>query len=242
MITPVSTVLIREAGVVEDDALLEVLDDTERARARRRDDMAAFITAHALQRSVIAEVFDVDPTSLTFERRCATCGSERHGKPSIVDHPEWSFSLSYTNDLAVIALTQAGEVGVDIETVIEADFAGFDQVTLNAAETAAFEGYAGDALLVARATVWSRKEAVLKASGHGLAVDPSQVLVTGPTQEAALVDWRTSEPQPGPVQLHDFTPRDERSRGAVAVLTAEPVTLSVARDDTTQKAAAPPNS
>ena len=95
--------------------------------------------------------------------RCTTCGSDTHGKPSIVGHEGWSFSLSYTRQLAVVAVTQAGAVGIDTEEVAETDFATYDRVTLAPEEVAAFAGRRGAALLNARARIWARKESVLKA-------------------------------------------------------------------------------
>lgn len=226
MISSVPTVVIRESSVVEDDAVFALLDERERQRMRRKRDRVAFITAHGLQRRTIGDHLGVEPQDLRFERRCATCGSDRHGKPRIVGHPDWSYSLSYTGSLAVVALSNAGEVGVDIESITGADHDGFDQVTLAPEEVPGFSGYADDDLAAARATVWARKEAVLKATGHGLVVDPTEVVVTAPGEPARLVAWRARETDPGTVDLHDLVLRDPDHRGAVAVLTDRRVTIT----------------
>jgi len=75
--------------------------------------------------------------------------------------------------------------------------------------------------------VWARKESVLKASGHGLVVDPRQVIVTGPKEPPALVSWRGEHPLDGPVQLADVELGDPSHVAAVAVLAPDPLTLRV---------------
>ena len=60
---------------------------------------------------------------------------------------------------------------------------------LDESEAVHLDGLTGDALLAARARMWSRKEAILKATGHGLVVDPSQVVVSSPDAPAALLEW-----------------------------------------------------
>ena len=209
---------LAEAVVADEPSLRDLLDDTELARADRKRDPAPFVSAHALARRTLARVLHVDPADLAFERRCPTCGSERHGKPSIVARPDWSFSLSYTDTLAVIAVAQGPSVGIDVEHVEEADFDSFDRLTLAEEEGAAFAQVHGRDLLAARAQVWARKEAILKATGHGLVVDPTEVVVTGPESPAALVDWRAEETRPEAVSLADADLRTPDHRCAVAVL------------------------
>ncbi|WP_195908210.1 4'-phosphopantetheinyl transferase superfamily protein [Nostocoides sp. HKS02] len=207
--------------------LTALLDDHERARSRRRPDPASYVTAHALLRTVAGEWTGQRPQDIEFDRECATCGSVAHGKPVIRGHAGVYVSLSYAGELAVAAVTDVGETGVDVEQVDETDFEGFDAVTLALEEVAAFQSVAMPELAVARARVWARKESVLKASGHGLAVDPRDVVVTGPGDPAGLVHWRGDRPLRAPVQLDDVPLPQPGYAAAVAVLTEAPVELSV---------------
>jgi 4'-phosphopantetheinyl transferase len=71
---------------------------------------------------------------------------------------------------------------------------------------------------------WVRTEALLKATGHGLRLDPTTVLLSGPDREPELIGW--PEPTAPAVRLHDV----ETTPGfvaAVAVLTADPVCVLV---------------
>lgn len=218
-----ASVVVREAEVRDAPADLALLDEGERARAARKREAAPFVTGHALVRRTLGELLDRDPGDLAFARRCTTCRSELHGKPSLVDVPEWHFSLSYTSGLAVVVVAEGVDVGVDTEDLTDADFEGFADVTLAREELAAFEGLTGRDLLIARARVWARKEAILKATGHGLVVDPSEILVTGPLEAPGLVAWRADEPAPPAVSLVDLDLTTANHRAAVAGLTDQPL-------------------
>lgn len=221
----VSLVEIRTTRIVDNAALRDLLDPSELERADRKSDPLPFVGAHALMRTVLGERLGVDPVSLQFERHCPTCGTNQHGKPRITGHLDLHMSLSYTDRLAVLALSEDGEVGVDVEDLTEADFDGFEAVTLAAEEATGFEGYQGDELLAARAQVWARKEAVLKATGDGLVVDPTEVVVTGPGQPAALLGWHSEHDAPDPIALADVPLAQPDHRAAVALIASGDITL-----------------
>lgn len=221
------SVVIRATPVVEDLRQLDLLDPGERDRAARRADPHPFVTAHALLRRLVADETGADPRQLAFEKRCATCGTDRHGKPHVVGMRDVFVSVSYGEHLAVAALTRLGEVGIDVEDLESADFDGFGSVTLDASEVAALADLHDEALLAARAQIWSRKEAILKATGHGLVVDPSQVVVSAPDAPAALLEWKAAQHPPGPTQVSDVDVGATDHRSAVAVLTSRPLTLRV---------------
>jgi 4'-phosphopantetheinyl transferase len=207
--------------------LRKVLDVHERERAARRASPAAYVTAHALLRSVASEWTGQRPEAVAFDRACATCGSHAHGKPVLRGHEDVFVSLSYAGELAVVAVTAAGETGVDVEELVEAGFDGFEDVTLAPDERAGFDGVPAAGLAAARAQVWARKESILKASGHGLVVDPREVVVTPPSHGAALVQWRGETPLAAPVQLHDVPLPHSGYAAAVAVLTDRPVVVEL---------------
>lgn len=80
--------------------------------------------------------------------------------------------------VVVIAVSRAGRVGVDAETVTGQDFTSMASLVLSPAELVA--GPPGDQRGWFR--VWARKEAVLKATGDGLRTPmPELVLGAGPS-------------------------------------------------------------
>ncbi|MFC7489333.1 MULTISPECIES: 4'-phosphopantetheinyl transferase family protein [unclassified Knoellia] len=223
------SVAIRATQVVDDQRLLDLLDAGERERAERRADPHPFVTAHALLRRLVADETGMDPRAIDFERRCATCGTDRHGKPHVVGMRDVHVSVSYGERMAVAAVTRLGEVGVDVEDLESADFDGFGSVTLDPTEAARLAHLHGDALLGVRAQLWSRKEAILKATGHGLVVDPSQVVVSAHDAPAELLEWKAAQHLPGPMQVSDLDVGRADHRAAVAVLTSRPLTVRLQR-------------
>lgn len=149
-----------------------------------------------------------DSPELRLSHLCPACGSAEHGRPLLTvagePGPGPSLSLSRTGRLTVVAVSGAGPVGVDVEADRAADFPGFRRVALHPGEHS-----------TARDTVlWVRKESVLKATGHGLRVDPSRVRVTAPGEPAALVEWN-GPGAPSTAWLYDV----ETAPGHVAAVT-----------------------
>lgn len=150
-----------------------------------------------LQRLLVEVTGDRQPVV----RRCPRCGGP-HGRPELPGLPLHA-SLSRTPGRVAAAVSGAGPVGVDVETVERTGFDGFAAVALAPGERAAD--------LPARARAWTRKEAVLKAAGTGLRVDPRTVDV----RDDRLVD-------PWPARLVDV-PVPAGTACAAAVLTDGPV-------------------
>ncbi len=138
------------------------------------------------------------PGALSLDRRCPTCGGADHGRPIVrgadgAAGPETGtgrrldVSLSRAGATVAVALSFAGPVGIDIESVDAVGRAGFDDVAFNPVELAALAALpAGDAGR-ARTEIWTGKEAALKAVGVGLREDPRRLTVRLP---------RPGEPHP----------------------------------------------
>ncbi|MFV0127751.1 4'-phosphopantetheinyl transferase family protein [Streptomyces sp. HMX112] len=207
------------AEAVSVPALLPLLDDHERRRHEafvREKDRALYLTAHALLRQTVAAQLDgVKPGEVCFAHVCKHCDADRpHGKPAVAGSP-LELSLSHSGGLVAVALSLAGPVGVDIEETA----AGRDLPlnVLSAPERAALDRVPDAERPWAFTRYWARKEAVLKATGDGLMVDPARLTVSPPDAPAALAEWR-ERPEPHlPVRLHDVD-AGEGHRAAVAVL------------------------
>lgn len=140
--------------------------------------------ARELLREAVAAYCAVEVAAVRTGSLCPRCGSSAHGRPYVLPAPGWApphVSLSRTDGLVLIAVTAAGPVGVDVERIDAAVFAGLDDVALHPAEQAP------DA--VARARTWVRKESLLKAAGLGLAVDPRDVRLSPPDEPPEVLQW-----------------------------------------------------
>jgi 4'-phosphopantetheinyl transferase len=163
----------REPSLAEEDALVGV--EGARAAAYLRDaDRARFGTGVALSRAVLAEKLGVAPGDVPLDRTCPRCGKP-HGAPRL---PGGSphLSISHSGDRVVLAVSDV-PVGVDVERLDrKVDSTRLAKRVLLPEERDGIE----TPLDFLRA--WTRKEAVVKATGEGTSVlpraDPPGIAVT----------------------------------------------------------------
>jgi 4'-phosphopantetheinyl transferase len=152
------------------DSYWSLLSDEERRRAARfvRDiHRRRFVVAHGALRSILADYVGAEPTALDFV-------SGAHGKPALRDptgRPPVEFNLSHSDDLALVAVARALAVGVVLERWSE----GVEHLELaerffSPGERRALRALAHAPHLIEAGffAAWTRKEAYLKATGHGI--------------------------------------------------------------------------
>jgi 4'-phosphopantetheinyl transferase len=207
-------------------AIMALLDDAEQARhlrLRRPEDRARHATAHALVRLALGRLLDRTPAQLRFDRTCPQCG-EPHGKPRLIGAgPE--FSLTHSGGIVGVAVAEV-PVGVDVEDIAHHHS---DPVLEDEALTAAERAGLDDASVAERPAaflqLWTRKEAVLKATGTGLTVPLRDVVVVPTGEPGALLPGSRS------LRIWNLTP----GTGFVGALAAESVTeLTVRQGDATE--------
>jgi len=92
------------------------------------------------------------------------------GKPSLSGHLKFAFSVSHATDLSLVAVGRDIEIGIDVEDARQqVDFLDLATRFFPAAEAAAITAAAPDDGLAAFLTAWTRKEAMAKAAGDGIA-------------------------------------------------------------------------
>jgi len=170
---------------------------------------------HALLAELVARLTGVDAASITLTQRCPRCGAGDHGplRVSIAGSTSvapW-VSLARAGGRLALAVTAAGPVGIDLESLADLARAPITDVLLSPAETDALSALSPHVAQAAVAALWTTKEAILKVAGVGLRVDPRDLTVSldgpatapGPNATMArrrLVDWPQS-PFP-PTALH----------------------------------------
>jgi 4'-phosphopantetheinyl transferase len=141
-----------------------VLDAHERARADRfvyERDRRRFVTVHSAMRMVLATQLAVSPRSLNL-----VVGE--HGKPRIAGSSlDLRFNLSHSGERALLALTLAREVGVDIEQHRTCDTSALARFAFSQTEFEAFERFPPRDRAIAFYRGWTRKESFIKAHGEG---------------------------------------------------------------------------
>lgn len=159
------------------------LSVAERSRAKgyRFDrDRRRFLASRTLLRLLLSAYVDAPPAELEFDTTCRFCG-ELHGKPRLVGaDPDFDFSLAYAEGAFLLAVSAAGPVGADIEAIPPLD--SIDDLLMaaaTAAEARTISVLEAEDRCQALARLWTLKEAVLKATGHGLGVDPRDLELSG---------------------------------------------------------------
>ena len=146
------------------------------------------------------------PGELTAAYSCPECGTGPeldHGRPGYLlggAPAGLILSLSRSHGWALLAAGPAGAaddmagaaVGVDLEQSAGVGFPGFDDVALTPTERRRLAALAPEDAMPWRAAAWARKEALLKARGTGLRVEPASVeAFAGLPDGTVLVDLDT---------------------------------------------------
>lgn len=187
-----------------DTRLLTVLSESERRRADGYYSSEArthFVLARALTRIVLGRRLSAPPAAVIIG-----CSEPRGGmsrKPRIVA-PDNSldFSIAHSGDLVGVAVAPRS-IGLDVEATRPVlDEAHVAEAILSPRELAIYIGTDPQLRQAALLCAWTRKEAVLKASGAGLRIPPQSLELLTPLAEAG----RPSREPPSPVG--DFTVED----------------------------------
>jgi 4'-phosphopantetheinyl transferase len=158
--------------------LAPILSAAERERALRfRFELHRnrFVVGRAAMRLLLARYLQAQPTALEF-----SYGPQ--GKPALggtFANAGWHFNLAHSENLALLAMTRTGPIGVDVEYLQPLPDA--DQLVarfFSARECAAYQKLPVSERTVAFFNLWTRKEAWLKATGEGIGYLLNQVEVS----------------------------------------------------------------
>ncbi|TVT53604.1 4'-phosphopantetheinyl transferase superfamily protein [Amycolatopsis rhizosphaerae] len=192
-------------------ALLDPVEQ-ERHRAYRQDiDRRRFLTGRVLAKTILGQHLGLAPADVRFDATCDDCGKP-HGKPRL---PGTEFSISHSGDRIGLAVAGA-PVGLDVESDTRRADDSLISYALNETELQALAGLGSTERTAAFFRYWTRKEALMKATGKGLRIPLRSITLDGgrlaASGDAAL--------DPATTRLADLDP-GEGYRGAVAVLTAD---------------------
>ena len=152
----------RSAATAVWDGVLSREEITHAERLRSAEQRTQFKASRAALRLLLGQYLQADPAALEFS-------AGPHGKPHLKDEAHLTFSVSHTNTITVIAIARDMKVGVDVEELRDVPdcevlarrfFAPVEATTLSQLDPAQRS--------VAFLTTWTRKEAIVKASGEGI--------------------------------------------------------------------------
>jgi 4'-phosphopantetheinyl transferase len=158
--------------------LRRILDPAEAARAdrfRRPRDRDRFVVGRAILRTLLGEACGEEPTDILF-------AYGPHGKPELAgDRPgRPTFGVTHSESLLAVALRPQGSIAVGVDAELVRPLRSPDGVaervfTAREVEEVVPAALAEDWQPFHR--YWTAKEAVLKALGTGLSLDPRAVSI-----------------------------------------------------------------
>jgi 4'-phosphopantetheinyl transferase len=169
----------REGGVESLDASSGWLSDEERRqgeRFHRPRDARAFRFRRAFLRAVLARYVGRRPRDLVFTRGA-------FGRPALTEAGAPSFNATSRAGVVLVGVTRAVTIGVDLEldpSPLVGGPEGIARLAQRVAtplERARLAEWPLDERARAFLTLWTRKEALLKALGTGLAREPGTLAV-----------------------------------------------------------------
>ncbi|WP_329475187.1 4'-phosphopantetheinyl transferase superfamily protein [Kribbella sp. NBC_01484] len=220
------TVEVWWAGIdqARDEFAVDLDEDEQRRLAayRRDEDKARFLLGCTMVRRLLAARFSLPAAKVRLDRSCPDCGKP-HGK---IRADGVELSVTHSGELVGVAIGDH-PVGLDVEKVDpDLDIDAVGRLCLAPEEMRGLARYDGIARAKAFTRVWTRKEAVVKATGVGVRAD-LQTVVVGPLDQPAEV-WEWAQ-HTG--QLTDLEVGADYA-AALAVLRAEPLVVRV--NDATQ--------
>ena len=185
--------------------LLELLPAGEQAchaRLRQPADRDRYLVSHSLLRILLGRRLDVAPAAVVL-------GGD-NGKPRLAGpNPVHEFSLSHSGKSVVVAITTSVPVGVDVEQVrTDRDLSGLIERVLTAEEQSALAERGATERREAFYRYWVRKEAAVKATGHGMRMPLGAITVSAPDEPARLLRWPAGDSPPAAIRLHDLDAGD----------------------------------
>jgi 4'-phosphopantetheinyl transferase len=185
------------------------LSDEERRRAaqfRRQVDRDRWVAGHVFLRRVLGRELGLPAGDIAFVAR-------PHGKPALdrtAGRGSVHFNFTHSADIAIVAVTRAGEVGVDVERRRNGiDAERLARTGIGDAAAAQLSELPPAARADAFYRLWVRHEATVKCLGTGLGTGPDQ-----PHEEPWLADVDIA---PGYVAAVAVLPRYALTRGQLRV-------------------------
>ena len=183
------------------------LSRDEQLRADRfyfEHDCRRFIVARGKLRLLLSRHFQIAPAAIVFAYM-------KNGKPFVAGNTaQIHFNVSHSEECALYAISRSCQLGVDIECLNrDIDWHGLGRRFFTSSESTALQHLSVSNRRRAFFACWTRKEAIIKATGDGLSLPLDQFEVTvEPDAEPRILaaaslriaDWMLYEADVG----HDY--------------------------------------
>ncbi|RMX05494.1 4'-phosphopantetheinyl transferase superfamily protein [Legionella jordanis] len=143
---------------------LLLLNEDEQAKGNRfrfEHHRRRYRVARAMMRIILGKYLNCPPEHLQFDYNS-------HGKPEIKSKEAIEFNLSHSGELALLAVGQHTPLGIDLEFFSARPYEGIAKHSFSPQECAALAKVPIQLKPLSFFSIWSQKEALIKACGLGL--------------------------------------------------------------------------
>lgn len=164
-----------------------VLDEAEQNQARKFKNVLLrqrYVEIHGRLRKILAQRLNQSPEKINIKKT-------GHGKPYLPEHPELAFNLSHTADRLIIAVGWNCQLGVDIEICKQRiNLSGLVDKCFAEEEAGYWSKLPETEKNREFYRFWTRKEAFVKATGHGIALGLNHCVINpvNPTEFLRVPD------------------------------------------------------
>lgn len=155
-------------------AYWRVLDEAEQTQAQQFKNALhhkRYVEVHGQLRNLLAQMLNQSPEKLSIKKA-------EHGKPYLADYPELAFNLSHSADRLMIAVGWNCQLGVDMEICKQRiNLSGLANKCFAEEELAYWTQLPETQKNQVFYRFWTRKEAFVKATGHGIASGLNQCVI-----------------------------------------------------------------
>lgn len=155
-------------------AYWRVLDEAEQTQAKKfKNELLhkRYVEIHGRLRNRLAHRLNQSPEKISIKKAA-------QGKPYLADYPELAFNLSHSADRVLIAMSWSCQLGVDIELCKpRINVSGLVNKCFSEEEIAHWNQLPETQKNQEFYRYWTRKEAFVKATGHGITLGLNQCVV-----------------------------------------------------------------
>jgi 4'-phosphopantetheinyl transferase len=155
-------------------AYWRILDEAEQAQAGKfKNELLhkRYVESHGRLRNLLAQTLNQPPQKIRIRKA-------EYGKPYLADYPELAFNLSHTADRLMIATGWNCQLGVDIEIGKQRiNLSGLVDKCFAEEEAVYWTQLPEIQKNQAFYRFWTRKEAFVKATGHGISLGLNQCVI-----------------------------------------------------------------
>lgn len=140
-----------------------ILSTEEKNRAARfyfEKHRRRFMQSHGILRTILAHYLNIAPENISLK-------TDHHGKPYI-ENSNVFFNLSHSGDYALVAIGLDSALGIDLEKFSSRSYRGLAQQMFSEAENQQLLSCPQYLEAAVFFSIWSQKEAFIKACGLGL--------------------------------------------------------------------------